>query len=241
MLKRELIELYKQTDRKYNRELFMKLYEVKVNFTDLEFAVKNYKQILGFASYVIFNKGTNRVRVGENIFDFLQWLIIYICESCDFDIEILDESLIDNSTDDELKKIHTINLNLFYFAKELFNYSIPRGLNDSRWKGYALGIIAKLLNYYKISNKFELFIIGLQRTKEKVILEALNELHYHFENFQEEQLSEEIVRELDKLILKTKNRTIATGALNLQVITKFISEIEALSRIDDWKEKFYRT
>jgi hypothetical protein len=39
--------------------------------------------------------------------------------------------------------------------------------------------------------------------------------------------------------LKTKNRTVATGALNLQVITGHISEFEALSRIEEWKEKYY--
>ncbi|MBU0487813.1 MAG: hypothetical protein KKD31_07655, partial [Bacteroidetes bacterium] len=70
-------------------------------------------------------------------------------------------------------------------------------------------------------------------------IEALNELHYYYGNMPEEQLSENIRNELDKIIVKTKNRIVATGALNLQVITGFISEFEALSRIDDWKEKCY--
>lgn len=48
-----------------------------------------------------------------------------------------------------------------------------------------------------------------------------------------------MINELNKIILKTKNRMIAMGLLNLQVITGYISEFEALSEIDDWKEKFY--
>ncbi|MCK5648782.1 MAG: hypothetical protein KAI22_07870, partial [Gammaproteobacteria bacterium] len=49
-------------------------------------------------------------------------------------------------------------------------------------------------------------------------------------------LSDEIIKLLDKIILQTKDRSVAVGALNLQVTTGEIDEFEALSRIDDWKE-----
>ena len=240
MLKDELIELYKQGDAKhYNIELFRKIYELREKFDDFEFAVNNFKHILDFEKHVIFNKGANKFIIENKLLELIQILIIDLCESFDFDIKMLDESLICNSKETELKKLHAINLELLNFAKELFNVSIERDSFSSKRKGHVLGIISKLLNYYTFSNKFELFIKALQSSKDRLIVEALEELHYYYENFPEEQLSEDIRIELDKIILKTKNRTIATGALNLQVITNCISEFDALSRIDDWKEKFY--
>ncbi len=49
-------------------------------------------------------------------------------------------------------------------------------------------------------------------------------------------LSAEVIELLDKIVLQTKNRSVAVSALNLQVKTGRISEFEALSRIDEWKE-----
>ncbi len=239
MLKDELIELYTQENTKYNFEIFKKLYEIRDKFDNLDFALNNLEQLFDFERYVIYNKGTNRFKVEEKVLDFFQMLIIDLCESYDFGIKVLDELLANDSKDNELKKIHTINLSFLNFAKELFAISIPRDSFNSKRKGYALGIISKLLNYYDISNKLDLFIEALRSPKDKLIIEALNELHYYHENIPEKHLSEKIINELDKIILKTKNRTVATGALNLQVITGYISEFEALSRIDDWKEKYY--
>lgn len=239
MLKEEFIELYKQDNIKYNHEIFRKLYNIREELNNLEFSFSNLEQILDFERYVIYNKGTNKFKVEETILELLQILIIDLCESYDFDIALLNEKLINNTQDIELKKIHKINYSLLDFAKELFMISIPRDSFSSRRKGLAMGLISKLLFYYDIPNKFDLFIKALQSSKDKLIIEALDELHYYFENLPEEHLSDEIINELDKIVLKTKDRTIATGSLNLQVITGCISEFEALSRIDDWKEKYY--
>ena len=239
MLKEELIELYKRENTKYNYEMFRKLYEIREELNNLEFSFNNLKQILDFERYVIYNKGANRFKVEESILELLQTLIIDLCESSDFDIVQLNEKLVNNTQDIELKRTHKINFNLLDFAKELFKISIPKDSFSSRRKGYAMGIISKLLNYYDIPDKFDLFIEALQSSKDKLRIEALNELHYHFENLPEEQLPNEIINELNKIVSKTKNRTIATGALNLQVITGCISEFEALSQIDDWKKKYY--
>jgi hypothetical protein len=239
MLKDELIELYTLDNTKYNFEIFKKLYEIRDMSNNLDFVFKNLRQLFDFERYVIFNKGTNRFKVEERVLELFQTLIIDLCESYDFEIMVLNELLVNDSKDNELKKIHKINLDFLNFAKELFAISNPRDSFNSKRKGYALGIISRLLNYYDISNKFDLFIEALRSSKDKLIIEALNELHYYYENIPEKDLSEKIVNELDKIVLKTKNRTVATGALNLQVITGHISEFEALSRIEEWKEKYY--
>jgi hypothetical protein len=239
MLKDELIELYTLDNTKYNFEIFKKLYEIRDMFDNIDFAFNNLDQLFDFERYVLFNKGANRFKVEERVLEFFQTFIIDLCETNDFEIKVLDELLVSDSKDNEMKKIHTINLSFLNFAKELFSISISRDSFSTKRKGYALGIISRLLNYYDISNKFDLFIEALRSPKDKLIIEALNELHYYHENIPEKDLSEKIVNELDKIMLKTKNRTVASGALNLQVITGRISEFAALSRIHVWKEKYY--
>lgn len=239
MLKEKFIELYKQENTKYSYEIFRKLYEIREKLFNLDFSLNNLEQILDFERFVVNNKGANRLKVEEKILELLQMLIIDLSESFDFDVLLLNEKLVNDTQNVELKKRHTLNLILLNFAMELFNISIPRDSFSSRRKGYALGIISRLLNYYDIPKKFDLFIEALQSSKDKLIIEALNELHYYHENLPEEQLSEEIINELKKIILKTKNTTVATKSLNLQVITGYISEFEALSQISDWEEKYY--
>ncbi|MEX0882813.1 MAG: hypothetical protein WDZ72_05005 [Cyclobacteriaceae bacterium] len=239
MLKDELIELYTQKNSNYNYMVFTRLYEERRKFFNLDFSYNNLDQILDFERYVIRNKGINRFGVEEKVLEFLQMLILDLCQRFDTEYLLLNEKLINDTQDIKLKKLHQINFDLLNFAYELFNISIPRDSFSSRRKGYGLGIISRLLNYYEIPNKFDLFFEGLKSSKDKLIIEVLNELHYYHENFPEEHLSGEIISELDRIILKTKNRNVATGALNLQVITGYISEFEALSRIDVWKEKYY--
>ena len=235
ILKEELIELYKQENKKYNYVIFSKINDIrgKLNNPDI------IELILDFERYVIYNKGSDRFKVEETILELLQMHIINLCASTDFDVVLLNENLVNDTLNIELKNTHRINFSLLNFAKEIFNISIPRDSYSSRRKGYALGIIRKLMEYYEIPNKFELFIEALQSPKNKLIIEALDELHYYFENIQGRHLPDELLNVLDKIILITKDRTIATGALNLQVITRCISKFEAVSRIDDWKEKFY--
>ena len=50
-------------------------------------------------------------------------------------------------------------------------------------------------------------------------------------------LPSDIIEILDKIIIQTKDRSVAVGALDLLVKTGNIGELEALSRIDEWKEK----
>ena len=238
MLKNELIELYKQENINYY-EILVRLHGVREKMLNLDFSINNLESIFDFERYVIYNRGAKKNKIEEIILEMLHNLIISICESYNFDILFLNDALIKNTRDFELKKLHKINLRILNFSKEIFNISIPRDFFSTKRKGYALGMLSRLLNYYEFPNKFDLFINALQSSKDKLIIEAINELHYYYENFPEKDLSQEIIRELNKIILKTRSRTVATGLLNLQVITGHISEFEALSEIDDWKEKFY--
>ncbi len=69
-----------------------------------------------------------------------------------------------------------------------------------------------------------------------MILSAL-EFQANYTRNQEIPLSSEVSRILDKILLQTKDRSVAVSALDLQVKTGNISEFEALLKIDDWKEK----
>jgi hypothetical protein len=241
MLKDVLIAFYTGEDAKNQLAIYRELNEIRDKSDNIAYIGDNLEQLLDFERYVIFNKGINRFIVEEMVLEFFHSLIIRIGNNYDFDFNItmLDKLLVMKSENRELKQVHTINLTFLNFAKELFAISIPRDSFSSKRKGLALGIISRLSKFYDIPDKFELFMVALKSTKDKLIIEALNELHYYYRNRPDEDLQEAIVIELDKIVLKTKSRTVATGALNLQVITGYIGDFEALSRIDDWKEKNY--
>lgn len=60
---------------------------------------------------------------------------------------------------------------------------------------------------------------------------------YYSQN--DEQVSDEMVDELEAFAKRTDSRSLAVGALNVLVETNCISDLGALSRIDDWKDAHY--
>lgn len=107
---------------------------------------------------------------------------------------------------------------------------------NSKRKSLSLEILANISNYYDIPEALELCLLSLKSKKKTLILSAL-EFQANYTRDREIPLTSEVSRILDKILLQTKDRSVAVGALDLQVKTGNISEFEALSRIDEWKEK----
>lgn len=100
----------------------------------------------------------------------------------------------------------------------------------------AIDLIGKVALYYDIPEAVELFMAALKSHKKNLILAAA-EFYEYYRRGRNISLTPEMVEQLDDIISKAKDRTVAVTALNLQVETGLISELEALSRIDDWKER----
>lgn len=125
---------------------------------------------------------------------------------------------------------------LINFAKEMYEIKLDRDAFAGKRRGYAIQILESLSNYFEVPEFIELCSKSLKSKSKNEFLDAVECLKDYCKE-KREVPSEDIIELIDKRIEKTKNRVEATSGLNLQVEIGLISEFEALSRLDDWKEE----
>ncbi|MGB1241667.1 MAG: hypothetical protein ACPG49_04045, partial [Chitinophagales bacterium] len=128
---------------------------------------------------------------------------------------------------------------LVKFAQEIYQIKISREAFAGKRRAYAVEIIGRLaLRFSDVPEFFEMAKQSLKSKSKPEFLGAIEALEMYCEE-REESIDDEIIKILDKRILKTKHRSEAVGALNLQIKAGVIDEFDALSEIDKWKEKNY--
>lgn len=139
----------------------------------------------------------------------------------------------------EEEQEYLIALKLVDFADELFAMNIPRDNFANKRKGLALEMLMPLAKQYDIPKIFELCLIALKSKKPGLILSGIEFLET-CGNGQNTPLNPDVIELLDKIILETRDRSVAVSALNVQVQKGHISEFEAMMRIDEWKERYLK-
>ena len=125
---------------------------------------------------------------------------------------------------------------LVKFSKKIYEIEINRDAFAGKRRGYSIQILESLSNYFEIPEFMELCSKSISSKSKNEFLDSIECLKdYCIER--DEVPNIELISIIDKRIRKTKNRVEATSGLNLQVETGLISEFEALSRLDEWKEK----
>ncbi len=128
---------------------------------------------------------------------------------------------------------------LIQFAKEMYLVKNQRDAFSGSRRGYTIQILQYITLYFKeIPDFLELAKKSLKSKGKSEFLEAIEALELYCEE-RGESIDDEMIEILDKRILKTKHRTEAVAALNLQIKAGLIDELDALDRIDEWKEKNY--
>ena len=131
---------------------------------------------------------------------------------------------------------HAILDQLIDFARGCFSVNRPR---DSFGGKRRIEAFSMLGNASRILNLPDVFELAQQTLKDKKSgRDASGALAFLEEYFSHnnEPVSDALQATLKKFATRTTNRSLATGALNILVITNCISEFEALDRIDTWKE-----
>lgn len=125
---------------------------------------------------------------------------------------------------------------LINFAKEIFEIKLDRDSFAGKRRGYSIQILESLTNYFEVPEFMELCSKSISSKSKNEFLDSVECLkNYCIEKG--EVPNEDLIAIIDKRIEKTKNRVEAVSGLNLQVETGLISELEALSRLDEWKER----
>lgn len=125
---------------------------------------------------------------------------------------------------------------LIDFSKKIYEINLDRDSFAGKRRGYSIQILESLSNYFDIPEFMELCLKSLKSKSKNEFLDSIECLK---EYYKEKNIvpTEDVISIIDKRIEKTKHRVEATGGLILQVETGLISELSALSRLDDWKEK----
>lgn len=133
-------------------------------------------------------------------------------------------------------KMEQIAKYLIKFAQEMYAIKIDRDAFAGKRRGFAIQILGNLSYYYDVPEFMELCSTSVKSKSKNEFLDCMESLQAYYKQ-REEVPNDDLIAIIDKRIEKTKKRVEATSGLNFQVETGLISEWEALSRLDEWKEK----
>ena len=234
---KEIYQLFLIGTKGTNRKLWDKAYDMSNYFVQNHATPELLEAIIGLEYKLIAANGPYKQFLEERVFQALCVSALYCApERSDKERMVLDPALIERSTDVQQRQRCLMALKLVNFSKEIFQLTIPRDTFNTKRKGLAMDLIGRVAAYYDIPEAIELCMAAFQSNKRTLVLAAA-ELFENYSRRRDISLPPEMVERLDDIIRKTKDRSIAVAGLNLQVEAGLISEFEALSRIDDWKER----
>jgi len=218
------------------RELFDKAYDLSRYFALNRATLKSIKPVLDLERKLIAEKGPNKNVLEQRVFVTLREIADYCVEYGSPGKRLpLTPAVLAESAGSREKSRYALALELVGFVKEMYQLKSPRDPFNNKRKSLALDIIGRLDAGYEIPEVMELCITALQSNKKALIFAAAELLEIRCAR--DLPLEPEIIECLDRIISKTKDRSVAVTALNVQVEADVIDEFEALSRIDDWREE----
>ena len=233
----DIYELFLSGHKANNRELFEKVFELSRYFSQNPVTLKSLENLFELEKKLMNSKGPHKQFVEKHIFQILSRSSLYCGpELTDNEYLTLNEELIEKASNIKEKQKYIVASKFVSFAIGIFKFIKARDNFNNKRKSLALEILSNISNYYNVPEALELCLLSLKSKKETLILAALEFQENYIRN-RGIPLDSEIIEILDKIIIQTKDRSVAVGALDLQVKTGNISEFEALSRIDEWKEK----
>ncbi len=224
---KKVADLFLLNDKDKGSELRKTLYEIGRYFDESEsIKASEVNELLELEYMLMHNKGCGKNDAEKIILQALEYSIA---------LEYLNKEGESEKEEDEKDKIVALLIN---FAKNIFSFKKERDAFSSKRKGYVLDILGELSFSYDIPEALELCMICIDSKKDTLILGGLEFIDNNIDELKD-LFTSEFIEKLDKIILKTKSRSVIFKALNIQVSNGNISEFEALDRLDDWKEKNY--
>ena len=233
---KDINKLFLAGAKERERELFDKAYDLSRYFALNRPTLESLKPVLDLERKLIAEKGPNKNFLEQRVFEALREITDYCVEHGSPGKRLpLTPAVLAESAGNQEKSRHTLALELVGFAKEMYQLKSPRDPFNNNRKSLALDIIGRIDAGYDIPEVMKLCFAALQSNKKTLIFAAAELLESRCAR--NLPLEPEIIKCLDRIISKTKDRSVAVTALNVQVEASVIDEFEALSRIDDWREE----
>ena len=218
-----------------NHELFDKAHDLSVYFHMNSATPALLDTVIELEYSVLKMTGPHKQFLEECIFGALRRSTCYYAPE-DEPWEKLNQDFAEVGLTSEQKLRRKLALRIVTFSEQIFAQNRPRDTFANKRKCLAMGLLDRIDRYYDVPQCEKLYVAALASGK-KALVPAAVEFYENYLRRRNAELTPEVLALLDKLVRKTKNRSVAVAALNLQVTTGVISELSALSDIDEWKEK----
>lgn len=227
-----ILKAFRSDDRR--DDLYRSLYALPTYCYFNRIKVEEFDSLLNLEQEIMNAKGKDKRYIEEKVLEILS-RVSFEGKKQGPDTMILRVRFL--KTVDERQR-QLIAAKLKGFALQIFSMKKVRDAYNSKRKGFALTMLGNIAVAYDCPEASEKCLLALRSKKKDLISAAFEFLETHYVEH-DYQLPPDIIEELDKITEQTKDRSIAVGALDIQIQTGEINELAALSRIDDWKERNY--
>ena len=126
---------------------------------------------------------------------------------------------------------------LIKFVQEIYTIKLDRDAFSGKRRGYAIEILQSVSDYFDTPEFMELCTKSIKSKSKNEFLACVESLKMYYSERKDELLNEDIISIVEKRVDKTKDRVELIGGLTLLVDTGVISELGALSKRDEWRER----
>jgi len=200
----------------------MKLFEQKQKYEEIDFdkvekqlseivnpfnrlqhcdKINMIESLIEIEKVIIDKRGKNKNRIEDYILRSIRMIYDDMMVDFEFDYENLDETLIENTKNEELKQVHATSLKIFRLMELILEFKMPKDNYSSKRKGCAIQLLFALIMEYHIKDEFNIILNALNSGKDVLIMRTLDELDL-FVKRTEEQLPKDIIQKLYQIIKK---------------------------------------
>lgn len=224
-------------ERATERQLFMQLDKLVEYLKRSSATLETVAPVVDLERKVVSARGANKQVIEERIFRSLGVL----ADRWDSDDEpparvTLDPSTIEVLGDKTAIDQGRVALLLVELCREVLRLSVARDAFNSKRKALALELLGVIGNSYDVPDALDVIKEAIGSGKD-IVASAGMDFYLRYLTNRSAKPTADMLSLLDQVVAKTNSRSTAVGALDLQVKTGVIGELEALSRIDEWKEK----
>jgi hypothetical protein len=127
---------------------------------------------------------------------------------------------------------------LFDLSKKILELPDDNSKGSGLRRSQALKLIVDLSEYYHVPNAKEIFFNSIESHNVEEQFNALEGLENYYE-VTEEEIDDSLLKTLNEIFKNTKDRTIASTCLKIQINAGIIDEFTGICEMDDWKDENY--
>lgn len=222
------------------RPLFDKTRELVSHFLRYPATANQAQAVCDLERKLFSARGANRQAIEERVLETLA----HVASACEPDPEMEQEESaetplsttsvdLQNATNNERNAIAAI---LCQLVRDVLHLNIPRDNFNNKRKSHAIEILGTVAKYHDVPELLDICKATISSGK-PVLVRAGIEAYQRYLLCRNEEPCEKMAALLDDTFHKTGDRSVAFAALNSQVETGYVTDFEALLRMDEWKSE----